>query len=279
MSIALTVSAAVVVIHLVALPFGISSVRAQNTGQAIARSWVSNFRKSLDVVDRTRWVTVIPLTMPPCSSLGSSRPSTWEAEFFPLLPDWHAYDTGPVEVAGPTGALLPASAGDSVSLVGKGLAAAFQPQGLQNLQPVIGPPGSICYQGDGSSWQLRLPLPTTVHGGVVADDVSLISDRPLTMNPLSIDGTTIMTNELPVTAPAGSSRLLVALSGISADQIGFTGAASRAHFCLTAVQVGTILVTSGVKGTCNEVNAFGMVYGTVDCGVPWRGSNLPSDRK
>ncbi len=274
-SVALYGCAAVVVIHLVALPFGISSVRHDNTGQAVARSWISHLQASLTAMDRGRRATVLPLTLPPSFVPGFESPFNYESEFFPELPQWHGYDTGPVEVAGPTGTLLPTSAGDAVALTGPSLAAAIQGQNLAHLTQVSGPPGSVCYQGDAIPGQFELHLPAPVDGHEVAGDLSLTTQGQLTVSPFSVDGTTVTEGEPPVTVPAGERRLLVAFGG-SAAAVGFMATTPHAYFCLISVQIGSVLVPSVVKGECDAMDAVGTLYDNPDCGLPWRGPTFPS---
>ena len=108
--------AAFVVLHVALLPFGISSINQGNTAQAVGRVWVGNLRHSLAAIDASHPATLIPLTVPPSFDPSFESPFNLESSFFPLLPGWHDSQTGPVEVAGPTGALVPSSAGDAVSV-------------------------------------------------------------------------------------------------------------------------------------------------------------------
>ena len=276
--VAALVCVAAVVIHLVALPFGISNIRRANTGQTIARSWVMNVEASLQARD-DRPTTVIPLTLPPSFVPGFESPFNYESEFFPLLANWHDYDSGPVEVTGPKGSLVPTTAGDSVSLTGDNLVAALQSQSLVHLDQLGGTPGSICFAGTGSPGQLVLELPATVSGETVAADLSMTSSRPMNLIPFAMSGTAVTANELPLVVAAGATRLMVAFRGNSATEIGFTTASSRAHFCFSSVQVGSVLIPSGVKNMCNEIDPVGTIYDSVPCGVAWRAPTFHVGRR
>ncbi len=244
--------AGVVLIHFAVLPQGIPSIDRGNDAQPIARAWMSNLRGSLAALSSARPATVIPLSMPASFDPGFEAPYDFESGIFPLLPEWHDYDTGPVEVAGPSGALVPSSAGDAISFTGGALAAAT----VVDLTPVSGPPGAVCYQSNDRTGQLRMNLPHVVKGGVVAADLSLTSESSFTITPFSVYGDTTSLATWPATVRRGTSRILVSLPGGPVNTVGFAEIPPGVRFCITALQIGSVLVHSS-GAACNEIDVYG----------------------
>jgi hypothetical protein len=255
-----------IAMHLILVPSGISHVRDGNRAQEIGRTWMSNLRTSLRSIDAKRPVTVVPLTMPPAFVPGFITPFDLQALVFPALPEWHDFDQGPVKVTGPAGTLLPSSAGDAVKLTSAtGLEAAI---GTQDLVRVDGPVDSVCYAGNAKPGQFRVSLPTAVPG-VAAANLDLSTVHEITMTPFSVGGTLTAVNQLPITRPAGDHRMIVALQGAPVDVLGFTGITPHSHFCLSSLQVGSLLVATAGGNPCQRVDKYGTAYDRVACGVPW----------
>ena len=99
----------------------------------------------------------------------------------------------------------------------------------------------------------------------------LISEHTLSMTPLSVDGKSIKVNTLPVTAPAGASRIVVELPASSVKEIGFIGVDADAHLCIRSVQVGSIVTSTGAstEPRCAAVDGYGLLVDRAACGKPW----------
>jgi hypothetical protein len=253
----------VVVAYLIVLPFGVSSVDRLNSHQPVGRQWMSNFMRSLSAIDAAHSGTVIPLTMPAAFDPGFESPFDLEANVFPLLPAWHAIDTGPVGVAGPTGEVLPVSAGDSVTQTASDLRAAT----LTNLKLVTGPPGAACFKGSSRQGQILIGLPHSVGGSVVAGDFLLTASRPFSAMPVSEDGSRVSFN-VPVSVTKESRRVIVPFALTPLTSVGLTAVSPGAHFCLTSVQVGAVLEHT-YDGRCQIINIYGQPSTAKGCGVPW----------
>ena len=258
--------AAFVMLHLILLPFGVRSINSGNVAQKVARSWVGNLRHSLAGIDSAHPATVIPLTMPSSFDPGFEAPFDQESYIFPLLPEWHDGDTGPVVVAGPTGATVRTLAGDAVTVNPMDVAFAS----TKNLSRASGPAGAACYRGNGRLGELGIGLPHTVKGGVVAGNVFFNAQRSFSLLPFSVDDKSrISVNVYPQTVRRGNSRIFMVLPGTSVSTIGIANISPRSHFCITGVQVGSVL-EHPFGTTCQEIDAYGQAKNIVDCGVPWR---------
>lgn len=265
-----TSCAVVIIAYVSLLPFGISSINHDNFPQRFGRSWMTNLRSSLGALSLERPATVIPLTLPAEFVPGFESPYNLESATFPLLPEWRDFDIGPVEVAGPTGALALSSAGDSVSVSGKMLTS----YAVQNLAPTANADGSTCYIGNARDGQISVTLPHVVEGRVVAGDLIVSASRSFSMLPYSRNGASLSRGVWRATVPKGVSRLFVTLPGSPVSSFGFTELPPHAHFCIQDVQVGAILEHE--RGYCNQIDIYGDPKEYVNCGSPWLAAPLSS---
>ncbi len=264
--------AAVVVIHVALLPFGISSVNRENSIQRVGRAWMANVETSLTDLG-SRQVTVLPLSMPASLAPNYESPFNFQSETLPLLRQWHGDDTGPVEITGPTGALVQSSAGDSVMVT----PAIFSVAEIGNLRPVAGPPGASCYRGTHGQGTLVVPLSHAVSGGVIAYDMSIEASSNMSMLSVSVGKGPPAGSPIDTTVQRGTSRIMAALPALPSHgnqpnpvkAMGFIGISPHSHFCITALQVGAVLEPSGVY--CSQINVYGQPVRLAECGSPWRG--------
>ena len=201
--------AAVVVVHVALLPFGVSSVDRGNSTQPIGRAWMANVQASLAHLG-SRPVTILPLNMPTTLVPGFESPFNFQSETLPLLRQWHGDDTGPVKITGPTGALVNSSAGDSVTVTPTTLPVTE----IGNLKPVSGPTGASCYRGNHGEGTLVVSLPHAVSGGVIAYDMSIVASTKMSMLSVAVGKGPPRGSPIPTSVPRGTSRILAPLASL-----------------------------------------------------------------
>lgn len=270
---------AVVVVHLAVLPFGISSVNKGNSLQTIGKSWMGNLQASLKRVDASP-ATIMPLDMPGSFVPSFETPYSYQSATLPLLRGWRGEDTGPVEVTGPTGALVASSAGDSVVLTPATISLANR----VHLHPVAGPPGASCFRGTNRRGTIVVPLPHTVSGGVIGFDMSIVSKSRLSMLGISIGEGVPNASPFHTSVGPGVTRIVGplpanpsnwTLPAKSVRAMGFVDMTPRSSFCITSLQVGAVL--ERYPTGCSQINVYGVPTRATGCGVAWRGKASLTD--
>ncbi len=263
------VCAAIVVIHGIALPYGLSSVQSANSNNLVNRNWVSSLRASLRSLNESRsHATVIPLTLRADFVPGFEAPFNLESPFLQLLPEWHPSDRGPVEIIGPKGSLLHSRAEGSETLRGPEIRAGHLSP--FRLAVASSPSGATCFRGSNNDGGLIISLPTVIRGSVLAMDIHLKVDRSFMAYPLTIYGKDVVFNEVPVTVSPSEMRLVVAFRGQAAQAVGFSGISANASFCISSVQVGQIIVRNGRDSSCSAIDSYGGFLSGVPCDKPWQ---------
>ncbi len=264
--------AAALLVHAVALGYSLPKVFAANQYQVAAGRWEHNLEASLAATDREAGhATIVPLLLPGFYEPGFEAPFNREDMYFGLLPSYHKFDTGPVQIVDPYGTLDTVFASSATQLSASG--AGRRAFSFSGMSAVPSPAGTTCAEGSSSYGTLRMALPTVVgqvgSGATVAMDISMSAGTKASLVPYSsLEGVTTFSPE-PVTLSAGDRRIVVAIPGQAADQVGFVHVPPHIRFCVRGAEVGILSYPASGTVPCRAANSSGAPTMPVPCGRPW----------
>jgi len=251
--------------HAVATPFGLAYLVHGNAVQTDSRDYVQRLRDSLETVDRSRvHATLVPMLLPGYVAPGFIAPYNRQDVFLQLVPEWRAYDSGPVMAITDTGRLNAVEAARSIQVD-----LASPTDAVAQLTSRPSPRGEACYTGGAQPGTIALTAPAPVEGAPLVVDVRVQTLRPLhfilavktdqswTYSPLSIGS-----------AP-GLHRFVTWLPGNTLSSVALTAITPFSSFCVLNVQVGVMITTADRSGICHSLADEGSIGSVTPCGRPW----------
>ncbi len=262
------VAALLIIVHLTIVPTGINHELGVENSAATVRNFVNNLRSGLTSVDRMSGkATILPMIAPEQVVPAFLSPYNFEGLVFPILPEWHDYQTGPVLAVGSDGTLVATTSSDTAVVAGQDVRGSSV---WTNIVPVDSPPGETCARGNEKTGGLTINLPTTVSGTAIGADIHLSSNRSFVGTLGTAASTTSVYNALATTFPAGQSKRVVTwVEGSTADRLLITSITPDSRFCIASVQVGSMVTFPDASGVCHAIDDDGGLGRPTFCGVVW----------
>ena len=251
--------------HAVAAPFGLAHLVQGNGAATASRDYVQRLRDGLAVVDQSPLhATVVPLLLPGFVAPGFIAPYNRQDVFLRLVPEWKAYDSGPVQVVSASGALVGVGAAASTEIDPASPAVA-----VGNLTRRSSPYGAACFDGGAQPGTIVFTPSPAVHGAPLALDVHVRAVKPFSATAATKSEGTWTFSPVTTGTAAGDRRLVTWLPGSSAASVALASIPPFSSFCVLAVQVGVMIGAADRSGTCHSVGMDGSAGAVVPCGRRW----------
>jgi hypothetical protein len=251
--------------HAVAAPFGLAHLVQGNGANTASRDYVQRMRDGLAAVDRSPLhATVVPLLLPGYVAPGFIAPYNRQDVFLRLVPEWKAYDSGPVQVVSASGALVGVEAAASTQVDPASSAIA-----VGNLSRRSSPPGTACFDGEAQPGTIVFTPPGAVQGAPLALDVHVRALTPFSATAATESGRKWTFSPVTTGTAAGNQRLVTWLPGNSATSVALASIPPFSSFCVLAVQVGVIIAAADRSGPCHSVGIDGSTGAVAPCGRRW----------
>jgi hypothetical protein len=252
--------------HAVAAPFGLAHLVQGNAASAASRDYVQRLRDGLAAVDHSPLHgTVVPLLLPGYVAPGFIAPYNRQDVFLRLVPEWKAYDSGPVQVVSASGALVGVDSAASTPIDPTSPAVA-----VGNLTRRSSPNGAACFDGGAQPGTIVFTPATSVHGAPLALDVHVRALKPFSATAATQSGGNWTFSPVTTGTAAGDQRLVTWLPGSSASSVALASIPPFSSFCVLAVQVGVMIGAADRSGTCHSVGIDGSIGAAMPCGRRWR---------
>ncbi len=259
----------IVAVHLAVVPTGANHEMRIESSAGTVRHFVDNLRSGLTGIDNEpEKATILPLIAPTQVVPSFISPYNFEGLVFPILPEWHNYQTGPVKVVGSNGTLVATTSNDTATVSGGEVRGSSV---WTNLVPVASPAGETCATGTGQTGGVTIHLPTSVSGEALAADIHYSTSTSFTGTLGTATATTSAYNALATTFGAGQSQRVVTwVEGKTADRLLIAAISPESRFCILSVQVGSLVTTADSSGVCHTIDEYGAVGRPTFCGVAWQ---------